>query len=259
MASGAAAGKPVTVLSFSHDELAAAAAAIIGADAWCVLELCVDPARQQWEPRLVVLESDPGTVAAAIAEELAREPSVDARICAYDRTTLMPLAGLPSHLCQVAVATALDGDLGALLLTGPPAEVASISGVRNAMNSIVVTLGPDDTLREAARRMTSRGVGAAVVVGSESRSPMLLTERDILRCNGTGRDVDTEHVRHHAAKDRALIDAEWPLARAAEVMTRDGRRHAIVVDGVVVVGILSMRDIVRCWTSEGASCDLPES
>jgi signal-transduction protein with cAMP-binding, CBS, and nucleotidyltransferase domain len=39
-------------------------------------------------------------------------------------------------------------------------------------------------------------------------------------------------------------------------MVRGGFRHIIVVDGADVVGILSMRDIVRCWTAEGATCEL---
>jgi hypothetical protein len=39
-------------------------------------------------------------------------------------------------------------------------------------------------------------------------------------------------------------------------MVRSGFRHIIVIDGAEVVGILSMRDIVRCWTAEGASCEV---
>ena len=35
-------------------------------------------------------------------------------------------------------------------------------------------------------------------------------------------------------------------------MVRGGFRHLIVVDGGEIAGILSMRDIVRCWTEDGA-------
>lgn len=54
--------------------------------------------------------------------------------------------------------------------------------------------------------------------------------------------------------------ADWSLERAAEVMTRGGFRHMIVLKSGDAVGILSMRDIVRCWLTEGATCDVtPQS
>ena len=39
---------------------------------------------------------------------------------------------------------------------------------------------------------------------------------------------------------------------------RGSFRHLIVVDGGEIIGVLSMRDIVRCWTGDGATCDVPE-
>ena len=42
-------------------------------------------------------------------------------------------------------------------------------------------------------------------------------------------------------------------------MVRGGFRHLLVVDGAEVTGVLSMRDVVRCWTDDGASCDVPPS
>jgi hypothetical protein len=40
-------------------------------------------------------------------------------------------------------------------------------------------------------------------------------------------------------------------------MVRGGFRHLIVMDRAEIVGILSVRDVVRCWTSDGASCSVP--
>jgi CBS domain-containing protein len=40
-------------------------------------------------------------------------------------------------------------------------------------------------------------------------------------------------------------------------MVRGGFRHLVVVDGGETVGVLSMRDIVRVWTDDGATCDVP--
>jgi len=129
--------------------------------------------------------------------------------------------------------------------------------VRDGMNRIVVTVGPDHSLREAARRMTEHDVGAAVVMDNEQSGPGIVTERDILRSNGNGEDIDAEHVRDHLATQLIYAYTEWSLEKAAAEMARGRFRHVIVLapDGEPV-GILSMRDIVRCWTSDGASCEV---
>ena len=40
-------------------------------------------------------------------------------------------------------------------------------------------------------------------------------------------------------------------------MTRGGFRHLIVLDRGELVGVISVRDIVRSWTGDGAACDVP--
>jgi CBS domain-containing protein len=49
------------------------------------------------------------------------------------------------------------------------------------------------------------------------------------------------------------------LERAAATMVRGGFRHLIVVDGPDLAGILSMRDIVRVWSGDGAACEVPSA
>ena len=119
------------------------------------------------------------------------------------------------------------------------------------MNPVVVTIGPDHTLREAARHMSSRSVGAAVVIDPEQPGPGIVTERDLLRANGRDQDIDAELVRDHLTTNLVYAEVEWPLETAAEAMVAGAFRHVIVLDGAEVVGILSMRDIVRCWTESG--------
>lgn len=122
--------------------------------------------------------------------------------------------------------------------------------VREGMSKIVVTIGPDHTLREAAQRMTEHNVGAAVVMDNESPGPSIITERDLLRSSGRGEDVDSERVRDHLSSNVIYAYADWSLETAAEKMTAGGFRHVIVLDeNGDPGGILSMRDIVRCWTS----------
>jgi CBS domain-containing protein len=130
--------------------------------------------------------------------------------------------------------------------------------VSDGMSSVVLTVGPGHTLRDAARAMTERKVGAAVVIDPDQPGPGIITERDLLESLGRGQDPDRELVANHLSSNLTFASSDWSLERAAEAMVRGGFRHLVVVDGGETIGILSMRDIVRCWTSDGASCDVPE-
>jgi CBS domain-containing protein len=129
--------------------------------------------------------------------------------------------------------------------------------VRAGMSSVVLTVNPGRSLREAAQAMAERGVGAAVVIDPEQPGPGIITERDILMSLGQGQDPDREHVSEHLSADLTFAAPDWSLEAAAEAMVRGGFRHLIVVDGGEMLGILSMRDIVRCWVSDGATSELP--
>ncbi len=119
--------------------------------------------------------------------------------------------------------------------------------VRDGMSPLVLTVGPAHTLREAAQLMASRQVGAAIVIDSEHAGIGITTERDLLLSLGAGQDPDTEIVAHHRTTDLVYASPNWTLEQAADAMVRGGFRHLIVVDGHDVSGLLSMRDIVRCW------------
>lgn len=130
--------------------------------------------------------------------------------------------------------------------------------VREGMSPVVLTIGPDHSVREAARQMAKRGVGAAVVIDPEEQGPGIITERDILDSIGEGQSPDTERVCDHLSQHLVFAAPDWSLERAAGEMVRGGFRHLVVVDGGETIGVLSMRDIVRCWTDDGATCDVPE-
>ena len=120
--------------------------------------------------------------------------------------------------------------------------------VRDGMSDVVLTLGPAHTLREAARQMSARRVGAAVVIDSEHAGIGILTERDVLDSVGAGQNPDTELVADHRTSDVVFAAPGWTLNHAADAMVRGNFRHLVVVEGHEVVGLLSMRDIVRCWS-----------
>ena len=129
--------------------------------------------------------------------------------------------------------------------------------VRDGMTDAVLTVGPDHRLRDAARQMARRKVGAAIVLDPEQPGPGIITERDLLDSLGAGQDPDEERVRDHLSTNLTFAAPDWSLERAAEAMVRGGFRHLVVVDRGETVGVLSMRDIVRCWTNDGATCDVP--
>jgi CBS domain-containing protein len=129
--------------------------------------------------------------------------------------------------------------------------------VRDGMTDTVLTIGPKHTLRQAATQMADRKVGAAVVNDPDEPGPGIITERDILLSIGAGQDPDVECVCDHLSANLTFASPEWSLERAAEAMVRGGFRHLVVVDNGETVGVLSIRDIVRCWTEDGATSEMP--
>ncbi len=125
--------------------------------------------------------------------------------------------------------------------------------VRDGMTKVVLSVGPAHTLREAARLMSAQRVGAAVVVDPEHSGIGILTERDILDSVGAGQDPDTEMVADHRTSDVVFASPDWTLEQAASAMSAGNFRHLIVVEDRDVAGLLSMRDIVRCWAGTGAT------
>src|ERR1700749_2447112 len=131
--------------------------------------------------------------------------------------------------------------------------------VREGMSETVLTIGPRHTLRDAAAAMYRRKVGAAVVLDPDAPGPGVITERDILTAIGSGDDPDQELVADHLTSDLTFASPDWSLEQAAAAMVRGKFRHLVVVDGGQLAGVLSMRDIVRVWTGDGASCEVPAS
>jgi len=127
--------------------------------------------------------------------------------------------------------------------------------VRDGMSEVVVAMGPAHTLRDAARRMAEKRTGAALVIveSDEAPTPGIITERDILLAVARGDDPDVECVGDHMTEGVIAAQPDWSLERAAAEMSRRNIRHLVVYDAADLVGMLSMRDIIRVWTSDGAT------
>lgn len=123
--------------------------------------------------------------------------------------------------------------------------------VRDVMSPAVVTVGPTHTMRQVAQVMAARKVGAAVVHDPDADGPGILTERDMLEAIAQGQDPDTEPASSHLTRDAVVAAPDWPLLQAAQAMVSGGFRHLVVCEGDEVVGVLSVRDVLRAWTEGG--------
>jgi CBS domain-containing protein len=107
----------------------------------------------------------------------------------------------------------------------------------------LVTIGPDTSLRHAAKAMTDRSVGCAIVVGNEAVAG-IITERDILRAVSKEQDVDQTKVSEVMTRDVVSGSPGWDLLRAVKTMTDGGFRHLLVLEMDDPVGIVSLRDLM---------------
>ena len=123
--------------------------------------------------------------------------------------------------------------------------------VRDVMTATVVSVGPTHTVRQVAQAMAARKVGAAVVHDPDADGPGILTERDVLEAVAQGEDPDTEPASAHLTREAVVASPDWDLLRAAQTMLSGGFRHLVVCEGSEVVGVLSVRDVLRAWTERG--------
>lgn len=107
----------------------------------------------------------------------------------------------------------------------------------------LVTVEPATTLRRAAKVMTDRGVGCAVVVEKENVAG-IVTERDILRSIAEDGRMDEVTVNDVMTRDVVSGAPGWELLKAVHTMTEGGFRHLLVMEMDDPVGIVSLRDLM---------------
>lgn len=129
--------------------------------------------------------------------------------------------------------------------------------VRQAMSKPVLMIGPEHTLRQAAQLMMARHVGSAVIHDPDGEGRGIMTERDVLYAIGQGCDPDVETCRDHITWDAVYADPNWSLEEAAVVMSRGGFRHLVVLEDGDVIGVISVRDLMREWSTRRAGTATP--
>ena len=114
---------------------------------------------------------------------------------------------------------------------------------RNHMSTELLTVDPSAPVTEVAKRMVAKDVGA-VLVFEEGAICGILTERDVLRAVADGLD-DATLVRDRMTANPETLDADDTMEHAAVLMIHGGFRHLPVVEQGEVVGVLSIRDLMR--------------
>src|ERR1700730_3444468 len=117
-----------------------------------------------------------------------------------------------------------------------------MANLRDLMNTSVVIAGPDTTVTEAAAGMVRARVGSVVVLQGTFLAG-ILTERDVLRAAASGEDLSLSLVAKWMSLDPHVASPDMSAEEAAQIMLLNGFRHLPVMDGRVVCGVVSIRDL----------------
>lgn len=125
--------------------------------------------------------------------------------------------------------------------------------VADHMSSNVLTVAPDATVADAARRMADRGVGAVLILDG-TRLLGIFTERDVLKIVAAGLEAgQTMPVSALMTRYPETVELTSTTEEAAALMVHGGFRHLPVIDEGAVVGIVSLRDLMRFELASGAA------
>jgi CBS domain-containing protein len=115
--------------------------------------------------------------------------------------------------------------------------------IADVMRDEFITVAPEDTLGEVARKMVDKNMGA-VIVKDYGRLIGILTERDMLKAMAARVHTSEARVRQWMTPDPITITPDFALDEAAQIMLDNGFRHLPVMEGSTVVGYVSLRRVV---------------
>jgi CBS domain-containing protein len=124
----------------------------------------------------------------------------------------------------------------------PDVGAPPVTVLRDLMTTRLAETTPDATVTAAAAVMVAASAGSAVVMQGRFLAG-ILTERDVLRAAASGEDLASAPVSAWMTPDPQAASPETPVTDAAQIMLLNGFRHLPVVDGRVVCGVVSLRDL----------------
>ena len=116
--------------------------------------------------------------------------------------------------------------------------------LKEIMTGQVFTTSSDAPVAQVAASMLKGRFGSAIVLDGSWLSG-IFTERDVLRAAASGSDLTSSPVSEWMTSDPVTADADMDADEATEVMMSRGFRHLPVVEGKTLIGIVSLRDILR--------------
>lgn len=116
--------------------------------------------------------------------------------------------------------------------------------LKEIMTSDVFTIERNATVADVARSMLKGRVGSAIVMNG-SFVTGIFTERDVVRAAASGKDLTASKVADWMTSDPVTVDGGMDAEEAAEIMMSNGFRHLPVLEGQTLVGIVSLRDVLR--------------
>lgn len=120
------------------------------------------------------------------------------------------------------------------------------------MNRTIRTISAGATLLDAARTMREVRVGA-LMVAEDDRLVGVVSETDLVRRGmAEGRDLQREKVTAIMSSPIITIEIDRPASDASDRMSEKGIRHLAVTDGGKIVGVISVRDLLRYYKNWGA-------
>lgn len=126
-----------------------------------------------------------------------------------------------------------------------------VNGILSIKGRNVVTIGPNQTIGEAARILSEKRIGALLVQDGQKPFLGIVSERDIVRAiSARGAGALDEPVSGFMTEKVTTCTTQTPINDVMEVMTQGKFRHVPVVEGGTLLGIVSIGDVVKMRLEE---------
>ena len=127
------------------------------------------------------------------------------------------------------------------VFSGPDAPIQAF------MARTVARVSPDATLAEVAEKLSAVEVGALVVSSGTDEVDGVISERDVVRAVGTGKDPTSVLAGAVASRELTWCGLEDTISSVTEKMMANYVRHVLVSDHGRLVGIVSARDVLGAY------------
>ena len=125
-----------------------------------------------------------------------------------------------------------------------------ISAILATKGMNVITVRPEQSLREAIALLSMHNIGALVSVDERGKPVGIISERDIVRHAAQSEDIFSASVADTMTKDVVTGSPQDDLTAVLQTMTDRRFRHLPIVDEGKLVGIVSIGDLVKAQLNE---------